>query len=151
MDHWIVVLGSAGIGQVLLLLLILYTEDSSRSPASLWLGLFLFSVGATLAADIIASLGLSLVFVYVTPLLTAALLLIGPTLWLYARSLTERDNILTPNLIWHFLPFVILAVALYSQLFRITMAELGAAADPELAQKHQNAPIALMAPAIDSI
>lgn len=137
MDAWIVVLGAAGIGQILLLLLLLLTGNPPHPVASPWLGLFLVSVGATLAADVIDSLGLSLPFVFVTPLLTAALLLIGPTLWLYTRALTERKGIIKLSLAWHFFPFALFSITIYSQLFAVPANEIAAAANPAL-DKNRN-------------
>ncbi len=133
MDAWIVVLGAVGIGQILMLLIV-FAGGSPRPPAVLWLSLFLISIGASLAADIIDSLGLSVSFVSILPLLTAALLLIGPALWLYTCGLTERNGVTGTALIWHFLPFALLAGMLYLAFWAVPEAELAAALDPELDQ-----------------
>ena len=100
-------LGAVGIGQILMLLVVAAGE-SSRPSSLIWLSLFLTSIGATLAGDFIDSLGLSIVRAWATPPLYAALLLIGPALWLYTRSLTEQDGIMTLALAPHFIPFALL-------------------------------------------
>lgn len=131
MDTWIIVLGAVGIGQILMLLLVAAGE-SSRPSSPIWLSLFLISIGATLAGDFIASLGLSVALAWVTPPLQAALVLIGPTLWLYTRSLTERDEIMTLALVPHFVPFAFLVGLSYLQLRFLPADKLAAVLDPEL-------------------
>lgn len=151
MDAWIVVLGTAGIGQILLLLLLLLTGHPPHPVASLWLSLFLASVGATLAADVIDSLGLSLPFAFVTPLLTSALLLIGPTLWLYTRALTERRGIIKLSVALHFLPFALFSITLYSRLSAVPTSEIAAAVDPALDQNRNVAELLWLTPVASQI
>lgn len=133
MDIWIIVLGAAGLGQTLMLFIVL-ASSPAPVPSVCGLGLFLVSIGATLAADLIDHLGLVAVFSWVKPLLTAALALIGPSLWIYTRSLTEREWRPTPRLALHGLPYVLLATLMYSALLAVPAEEWPTVLDPELDQ-----------------
>lgn len=144
MDIWITVLGSAGIGQILMLLLIAASQ-SPRPPALIWLSLFLIAIGATLAGDLIDSLGLPIALAWLTPPLYAALLLIGPALWLYTRSLTERDGIKASALTPHFVPFALLVGLSYLQLGFLPADKLAAVLDPELDRNRSGAELPWLA------
>ncbi len=68
------------------------------------------------------------------PLLTAALALIGPSLWIYTRSLTERAWRPTPRLALHGLPYGLLAAWMYGALLTVPAEEWPTVLDPELDQ-----------------
>jgi AraC-like DNA-binding protein len=133
MDSWIIVLGAAGLGQTLMLFIVL-ASSPAQVPSVGGLGLFLGSIGATLAADLIDHMGLVAAFTWVKPLLTAALALIGPSLWIYTRILTEREWRPTPRLALHGLPYALLAALMYSALLTAPAEEWPTVLDPELDQ-----------------
>lgn len=95
----------------------------SGSPpgAAVWLLMALILAAAVALGDVVQHLGLSLLSHWLSPVHTAALLMLGPALWFYALSVTQSPHETLPT--WkrfalHSAPAALLALTMAVQVMR---------------------------------
>ena len=143
MDLAVAVMGAIVVGQAAMSAVLL-TPPSHSPVQQIWLLVFLFAVALVSAGDVVEHLGLHPWLWWLLPPCVAALLCIGPALWLYARSATAaappppawRDA-------WHFVPAVLLSASLLIGDATVAEAKPDATAHRSMPELLALAPIAL--------
>lgn len=97
------VTASLVVGQALMLIALLLA-DRERRRDHRWLALALAGAAASCVEDVIEHLGLARELAWALPFTGPGLLVVGPALWLHARSITEAPGRTRPRAWLHFVP-----------------------------------------------
>ena len=149
LDAAVAVAGAVVIGQAVMAAT-LVASDSRERAAHRWLVCMLLAVGAVSAGDVAEHLHMADRFSWLLPFTAAALLCIGPSLWLYVQALTRpaASLVVAPQpagrrVLWHFVPAALLAAGLLAGRVSDGPPSPNPGQQRELAELLMLAPVAL--------
>ena len=101
-----------GLGQALLLVLVLLTTKRGNLTANRILAAISFSVSVSMTATILSNLHYFQIYPHLSRINHPFDFLGGPLLYLYVRALTERNFVFTKKTVLHFVPALLVALYL---------------------------------------